>query len=361
MRIVVIGTRGIPNIQGGVETHCQELYPRLVNLGCEVILIRRSCYILPENRLDKYKGVKLIDVYAPKKKSFEAIIHSFLSVIKAKELKADVLHIHAIGPSLVVPFARMLGIKVVMTHHGPDYDRQKWGKLAKWSLKLGERLGVKYANEVIVISNVINDLIKQKYKRLNARLIFNGVPSPQKIETTAYLSSLGIRPQKYILAVGRFVPEKGFDLLIKAFASLQIREFQLVIVGDADHSTSYSQSLKLLAEQHKITFTGFLSGTKLQEIFTHAYLFVLPSFHEGLPISLLEAMSYQINVLVSNIPANVEVGLDKDCYFEVGNETELRDKIEDRLRKHDSPPPYNMTSYNWDVISTQVLNTYENL
>jgi glycosyltransferase involved in cell wall biosynthesis len=358
MRIVVTGTRGIPNILGGVETHCQELYPSIVDLGCEVILIRRSCYVTADNRIEKYKNVLLKDIYAPKKKSLEAIVHTFLAVIEAKKLKADVLHIHAIGPALLTPFARLLGLKVVVTHHGPDYDRRKWGKLAKFLLKAGEYLGVKYANEIIVISSVINDIVRKKYNRTNAHLIFNGVPAPVKILSTDYIESLGLQKRQYILAMGRFVPEKGFDLLINAFAKMDKPKYQLVIAGDADHETSYSIQLKKEAQKHGIVLTGFITGAKLQELVTHTALFVLPSYHEGLPIALLEAMSYNLDVLVSDIPANIAIGLPTECYFHAGSVRDLTEHLSKATKKTAQPVSYNMEKYNWKEISQQVMEVY---
>ena len=153
MKIVVTGTRGIPNIMGGVETHCEELFPRIAARGYDVTVIRRKSYV--HDTLHEWTGVKLVDVETPKKKSFEAIIHTFRAINKAKKLGTDVLHIHAIGPALLVPYAKLLGMKVVFTHHGPDYDRDKWGFAAKTMLKLGESMGCKFADHVIVISDVI--------------------------------------------------------------------------------------------------------------------------------------------------------------------------------------------------------------
>ena len=159
MKVVVIGTRGIPNIQGGVETHCEELYPRIVKLGADVTIIRRTCHIPENDNYTEYKGVKLVDVYAPKRKSLEAIVHSVLATFKAKRLGADIVHIHAIGPSLCCPLARLLGMKVVSTNHGPDYDRQKWGTLAKTMLRIGEWCQAHFANHIISISNVITQIL----------------------------------------------------------------------------------------------------------------------------------------------------------------------------------------------------------
>lgn len=357
MKIVVTGTRGIPNILGGVETHCEELFPRIASAGHDVTVIRRSCYIKESNHIAEYKGVKLVDVFAPRKKSIEAIVHTFLAVIKAKQLGADILHIHAIGPSLMVPFARLLGLRVVTTHHGPDYDRKKWGFFAKAMLKVGEWCGARFSDEVIVISNVIKYILKRKYNR-ETNLIFNGVPTPVKSPNTNYIESLGLESSKYVLALGRFVKEKGFDLLIDAFQSIKNTEYKLVIAGDADHEDDYSLSLKAQADAAGVVRTGFIRGEKLNQILTNAALFVLPSYHEGLPISLLEAMSYDRDVLVSDIPANAIPELDAGDFFHCGDTTSLADALQHKLANTQPHRIYNLSAYNWDTIARQTIEVY---
>ncbi|MDE7387293.1 MAG: glycosyltransferase family 4 protein, partial [Muribaculaceae bacterium] len=324
MKIAVIGTRGIPDIQGGVETHCEELYPRLAAMGFDITLMRRSCYV--NDTLKEYKGVRLIDIYAPRKKSLEAIIHTTLAVIKARRLGVDAVHCHAVGPSIVIPLARLLGLKVVMTHHGPDYDRKKWGRMAKTVLKTGERWGVRNASRVIVISNVINDIIKRKYNRRDASLIFNGVNTPTKSTDTDYIASLGLTPGRYIVALGRFVAEKGFHDLITAFglSSAASLGYRLVIAGDADHEDEYSASLKKQAREAGTVLTGFIKGERLNQLMSHAALFVLPSYHEGLPIALLEAMSYNLDVIVRDIPANTIDELEPTDFFRTGDIDSLK-------------------------------------
>ena len=206
MKIVVTGTRGIPDILGGVETHCEELFPRLAVRGFDVTLIRRESYV--KDNLTEWKGVRLIDIKSPKKKSFEAIVHTFRAITRARKIGADVVHIHAIGPALLAPYAKLLGMRLVFTHHGPDYDRDKWGKLAKAMLRLGERLGCLFADEVIVISDVIRRLIKCKYGRTeHVHLIYNGVPKPEKRDYPEYFQELGIEKGKYILGVCIFIHE----------------------------------------------------------------------------------------------------------------------------------------------------------
>lgn len=358
MKIIVLGTRGLPDIQGGVETHCQELYPRLVKLGFDVTLITRTPYV--ENKTNKeYKGVKLKHLFAFQKKSLEAVIHTLFGIFYARFKNPDILHIHSIGPSLMVPLARLLRLKVLVTNHGPDYERQKWGEFAKKVLILGEKLGTTYAHNIIVISDVIGNILKEKYQRTDSTLIYNGVTLPTKSEGTSYINSLGLEEKRYIIAVGRFVEEKGLNDLIEAYKSTNIKE-KLVLVGDADHKTQYSVKLKQIAKENNIVLTGYIKGKKLNEIFSHAKLFVMPSYHEGLPIALLEAMSYNIDILVSNIPANLEVSLDKEDYFNVGDIKNLSEKLEKKLLESKVRDFTKLIreKYNWDIIAVQTENVY---
>lgn len=382
MKIVVAGTRGIPGIQGGVETHCEELYPRIASLGHTVTVIRRSCYLTdvqkqPEQadtsgkKWQMYKGVRLLDVFAPRRKSIEAIVHTFLAVLAARRLRPDVLHIHAIGPSLMVPLARLLGMKVVTTNHGPDYDRGKWGRLAKKVLRTGEKWGAKRSNRVIVISKVISDILASNYGRTDTHLIYNGVPEARKSANTDYLDSLGLQQGGFVLALGRFVPEKNFHLLVKAWeqSGLAAKGYKLVIAGDADHEDEFSRTLKRDAAQAGVVLTGFIKGERLCQLLTHARLFVLPSSHEGLPISLLEAMSYSLDVLVSDIPANKIAQLSADDFFhlemsegsEQGNIDRLSAGLVRKMSAGNICRTYDLSPYNWDHIAQQTLQVYASL
>lgn len=361
MKIAVTGTRGIPDIQGGVETHCEFLFPLIADRGHDVVLMRRDCY-LPEGDCRKeFRKVRLVDVPAPRKKSFEAIVHTFRCVLKAKKMKADIVHIHAIGPALLAPLARILGMKVVVTHHGPDYDRDKWGRAAKFMLRLGERMGAKYANRVIVISRTIDNLLHAKYGDVPTELIYNGVP-PASISSDAdYIESLGLRQGKYIVAVGRFVPEKNFHQLIEAFSRGVPEGIKLVIAGDADHPDEYSGHLKALARDNGVVLTGFIKGEKLRQLMSHAALFVLPSSHEGLPISLLEAMSYSRDVLVSDIPANRLPELSSEDFFPVGDVGALHSSLINKLKSVRTPRKYDLSQYDWNVIADKTIEVYESI
>ena len=363
MNIIVTGTRGIPDIQGGVETHCEEIFPYTAKSAeNKVTIIRRSGFVTQENNVSEFKNINIVTLYSPRSKSFEAFFHTFLSVMYAAWKRPDILHIHAVGPSLFVPLARLLGLKVVMTHHGPDYERKKWGKLAKSTLKLGERFGVLCANRVIVISHGIKKSIQQKYGRTDCILIPNGVPFVEKATNTDYLDELGLEKYKYIFTLGRFVEEKGFDYLIEAYKQTNIfNQYKLVIAGDADHETSYSRQLKEFAIENGIILTGFIKGDKLKQLFSFARLFVLPSFYEGLPISLLEAMRYELSILASDIEPNKEVELPSDCYFKIGCVDDLAVKLKEKLANPYLPQQYNMDKYNWEEIAAQTYMVYQSL
>ncbi|MBO4670274.1 MAG: glycosyltransferase family 4 protein [Bacteroidales bacterium] len=355
MKVVVTGTRGIPNVMGGVETHCEELCPRLAALGADITVVRRASYV--SDGLTEWKGVKLKDIPTPKKKAFEAIIHTFRAINFAAREHADIVHINAIGPAILAPYAKLRGLKVVFTHHGPDYDRDKWGRAAKMMLRFGERMGCRYADQVIVISDVIRNIVKDKYGRTRGvNLIYNGVPAPDFCDYPEYFAELGIEPGKYILGMCRFVPEKRLHDLVGACKGLG--GYKLVLAGDTDFEDDYSRRLKTDAKASGAVLTGFIRGRKLHSLLSHAACYVLPSSHEGLPIALLEAMSYRRKVVVSDIPANLEVGLDESNYFHCADVQDLQAKLEAMLSSP-GEAEYDMTKYDWDRIARQVYEVYE--
>lgn len=363
MRIVVTGTRGIPGIQGGIETHCEELYPLIADEQHEIIVVRRPYYAV-DRSVKRYKQVVIKDIGVLRNKHLEAFIHTFLAVLYARKVKADIVHIHAIGPALMTPVVRLLGMKAVITHHGPDYDRDKWRKFAKWVLRIGEKVGVRYANHVIVISEHIKQIIQQKYPaKKNITLIHNGVNASSGICDTGYLQSLGLTKYDYILAVGRLVKEKGFDKLIEAFKQLSPSSIKLVIAGEADYQDEYVQKLKeMCKEQENICLAGFIKEEKLAQLYAYARIFVLPSTHEGLPIALLEAMSYKCPVLASDIPANKEIGLPEECYFKNGNLSCLQQALKRRLENAQTERiSYNLSAYNWNNIARETKEIYKSL
>jgi glycosyltransferase involved in cell wall biosynthesis len=358
MKIAVAGLRGFPDIQGGVESHCLNIYPRLVNMGFEVVVLGRRRYLLGHD--DQYLGVQFVRLPCPSSASLETVVHTTLAVLYCGFwLRPDVLHLHAVGPGLLVPLARAFGLKVVLTHHGEDYHRQKWGAFASSILRVGEYLGCKFANRVIVISEALKNLTAQKYS-VEATLIPNGVERTQSGYGKEVLDAHGLSPGRYILLVGRLVPEKRQVDAIQAFLSLKragsLVDYKLCVVGAADHQSAYLLEMRSAAlDDPSVVFLGFQTGEALAQLYRWAGLYCLPSSHEGLPISLLEAMSYGCRILASDIGPNMEVGLSPQSYFPLGNIPALSSSMLALLEAEDFDPGlYAMklsTVYNWDSIS----------
>ncbi len=362
LRVLVLGLRGFPGVEGGIETHAEHLYPRLAALGCRVEVVVRSPY-QPASNPKEWKGVTFTRIWAPRHAGLEALIHTFLGTLYAAIKRPDVLHIHAIGPALFTPLARLFGLRVVVTHHGPDYEREKWGRFAKFVLKLGERAGMVIANQRIAISKTIEQRVMDQYGQ-RCVVIPNGIEMPigPFAETTP--RGLGLTPQKYVLQVSRFVPEKRQLDLIHAFREARLDGWKLALVGRLD-STPYVESVKaLVGHDPNIVLTGFQSGVALQEIYANAGLFVLPSSHEGLPIALLEAMSYAIPVIASCIPAHLELSLTLNHYFLLGDRTQLAARLREgrtdttvsesqRLRTRIA------SDYCWKEIAQKTLSAYD--
>jgi len=365
VKIIILGTRGFPNVQGGVEKHCESLAVSAVKLGCEVLVFTRKPYV--NKNIKNYKRVKLVALPAIKHKSFEAFLHTFIGVFVALRYKPDILHIQAIGPAIFSPLARVLGMKVVVTSHGSNYKHLKWGWFGKLVLRLGEFLGIIFANKVIAISETIAYEIKRNY-HIEVTVVPNGVLMPQISKCDDILRRYDLAKNKYILSVGRFVPEKGFHDLIEAFNQFPITNYKLVIVGRADHPDRYSLNLeKKASKNNNIILTGFLTGKSLQELYSHAGLFVLPSYYEGLPIVLLEAMSYGLSCIASNIPANRNVELPRERFFKVGNVWELSKKIKEFVDKpltdEERRKQLNVIfeRYNWERIAEKTLEVYQSV
>lgn len=360
MRILILGVRGVPGVEGGVETHAEHLYPRLAAQGCDVEIIVRTPFIPREQR--RFGAIRLRRIWAPRRPGLEAFLHSVLGVIYAALVRPDILHIHAIGPAIVTPMARVLGLTVIVTNHGPDYNRDKWGPVARRVLRLGESFGMRYAHGRIAISKVIAEMVELKYRR-QSEIIPNGVLRNQPCRDTDQIEQFGLHSGRYFLQVGRLVPEKRQLDLIQAYRSVSPREWQLVLVGRIADDP-YSTAVSAAAREAGVVITGFQSGQTLRQLYSHAGAFVLPSSHEGLPIALLEALSYGVPTLASAIPANLDVGLDKASYFPLGDTAALAMKLKQlSAQPWDAPARaerqrWVTERYDWDRIADQTMEMY---
>jgi glycosyltransferase involved in cell wall biosynthesis len=365
LKITALGLRGIPNVPGGVEVHAAELYPRLQALGAKVTVLGRRPY-RPAGCPDQWHGVNIRWISSPRVQGVEALIHTFLGVLYAAVQRPDVLHIHAVGPWLWVPLAKLLGLKVVVTHHGQDYLREKWNAPARALLRMGERLGIAFADERIVISYAIREAVQAKYGR-EAKLIPNGVGDLRRVPERGLLDKYGLTPQRYVVQVSRLVPEKRQLDLIAAFNDAQLSGWKLLLIGGAQGSQRYADLLRKQYEGNDaIVCTGFLLPLEVQELLSHAGIFALPSSHEGLPIALLEAMKMGIPVVASNIAANLEVGLGEASYFPLGDIRALSLRLRELALT--TPEEREVIArqleifcrrYDWDVIAKATMQILE--
>jgi glycosyltransferase involved in cell wall biosynthesis len=364
MKIGVIGSRGFPEIQGGIETHCMELYTRIAGKGGNrVTVYRRKPYLNSNNRDAKFDNIRFVDFTVPRSKFLETFLHSFIATIHAVFQRYDIVHYHNTGPGFFIPLLVFCRAKVVFTYHNVSYTQKKWNFAAKKFLSLSEKISLNNSDFVIFISEVIKSEMLKRYTVNNYEAIFNGVCIPEISKQSDYLDYLGLEKQKYVIAVGRFLEEKGFDYLIRAYKKTGVSDYKLVLAGDTDYPTEYSNKLKTLAKENDVVLTGFIKGEKLNQVFSNAKLFIMSSFEEGLPIALLEAMSYNIDVLVSNIPANLQIELERDDYFQVGDEEDLKSKIIIKLAGNENRYFTGILSerFNWDKIAVETNNIYEQL
>lgn len=371
MKIAMIGHKRIPSREGGIEIVVGELSSRMVKKGNEVVAYNRKSEHIAgkdfENNagLKEYSGVRLEWIATPNSSKLNAIVYSAFATLKAVFKKFDVIHFHAEGPSAMVLPAKLLGQKCVVTIHGLDWQRSKWGGFATKFLKFGEKTAAKYADEVIVLSQNVKDYFMKTYGRETV-FIPNGINKPNIRKANIIKEKYGIDKDDYILFLGRIVPEKGIHYLINAYNQLKTNK-KLVIAGGASHTSEYESELHELAANNKnILFTGFVQGEELDELYSNAYIYCLPSDLEGMPISLLEAMSYSNCCLTSDIRECTEVCNDRAEYFAAGSTQDLKAKLEallgDEKKVSDyksNAQQYVLEAFNWDDITQQTLDLYK--
>lgn len=353
LKVSVIGTRGFPGVEGGVERHCECLCTRMAGRA-DVLVYRRRPYVKARK---SYKGVRFKDLPSTKVKGLEAVLHSFLATCSALARRPDVVCYHNIGPALFSPLLRLRRIPVVLTYHSPNYEHDKWGGVAKAVLRLSERVALRSAARVIFVNRFQLERCADSC-RGKAVYIPNGVDAPSPQAGAEALARFGLEPGRYILSVGRITPEKGFDVLIKAFREAAPVGMKLAIVGGVESEKSYAEDLRVLAAGVPVVFTGELHGGELAQMYSNASLYVLASRNEGFPLALLEAMSYGLDVSVSDIPATHLVDLDAGDYFPAGDSSELARAIGTKLAES-TYRVYDLSSFDWDGVAEKTLGVYE--
>ena len=369
MKIAMIGHKRIPSREGGVEIVVEELSTRLVKNGNTVDVYNRKGRNVQDKKIKvknikNFKGVNIITIPTLiSKKGIEALIYSFLATVSVCFKKYDILHYHAEGSCAMLWLPHLFKKRIIVTIHGLDWKRAKWGGFASKYIKFGERMAVKYADEIIVLSDGVKKYFKSTYNRETV-FIPNGVNKPNIVEPDIITKKYGLFKDSYILFLARIVPEKGLDYLIEAFSKVKTSK-KLVIAGGASHTNGYYEEIKnKVKDNPNIILTGFVQGKELEELFSNCYMYCLPSDVEGMPISLLEAMSYGRNCLISDIEENIQVVGDFATTFMKGNVDDLVNNLNKMLdgkgiMNAEDISKYVLHKYNWNDIVNRTEELYK--
>ena len=370
MRIAMLGHKRTPSREGGVEIVVGELSARLAAMGHQVTCYNRrghhvSGKAFNEEKLKEYKGVRLVTVPTIDRKGLAAMSASFFASVRAAFGRYDVVHFHTEGPCATLWLPKLLGKRCIVTVHGLDHRRSKWGRFARAYILLGERVAACWADEIIVLSSGVQQYFEETYGRKTV-VIPNGFTPAEAQPADLITRSYGVDRDEYILYLGRITPEKGIDHLIDAFRMLRTDK-KLIIAGGASDSAEYFAQLKARAEgEPRIIFTDFVQGQTLAELYSNALLYVLPSELEGMPISLLEAISYGCCCLVSDIPENRDVVCECGMTFRSGDARDLADKLQTLLAEPEQIARYRAVTQSdhcgrcsWDEVVSRTLQLYQ--
>ena len=373
LRIAMIGHKRIPSREGGIEIVVEELAVRMAALGHRVDVYNRYGHHVSGKKYEQeygwkgrkfYKGVRVYIVPTFKASSLNAIVYSFFATVRALFGRYDVLHYHAEGPCAMLWLPKLFHKKIVVTVHGLDWQRAKWGNFASYVIKFGEKMAAKYADEVIVLSDNVQKYFADTYNR-QVTYIPNGIKRPTLRDAQLITEKYGLVKDSYILFLGRIVPEKGLHYLIEAFLKLDTDK-KLVITGGNSQAVEYMSRIhRMAAQDDRIIMTDFVQGQMLEELYTNAYAYILPSDVEGMALSLLEAMSYGNCCLVSDICENTEVVEDKALVFHKSDVKDLRKKLKYMLDHPETVQSYAEQSsdficgkYSWDEIVDETIRLY---
>jgi glycosyltransferase involved in cell wall biosynthesis len=369
LNIAMLGQKHIPSREGGVEVVVEEICTRMVRQGHKVTCLNRSGHHVSGKKfgsfkLKEYKGIRLKVVPTINRRGLAAMSSSVFGAIEAAFGDYDIVHFHAEGPAFMCWLPKMMGKKIVVTIHGLDHQRVKWGRFASLYIRMGEKNAVKYADDIIVLSREVKQYFNDLYGRETV-LIPNGVNEPTYMKADIITQMWGLKKDSYILYLGRLVPEKGIKYLIEAFKGVKTNK-KLVIAGGSSNTDTFINEIKELAiGDERIIFTGFVQGKVLEELYSNDYIYTLPSDLEGMPLSLLEAMSYGNCCLTSDIAECADVVEDKGIMFGRGNVAELREKLQllcddvALVKKYRTGvAEYICGKYNWDDIVEETLMLY---
>ena len=368
----MIGHKFIPSRDGGVEVVVGSLAPRLAEIGYDVTCYNRTVKQAGQLRKDgklprEYRGVRLVWTPTVDRRGLAAMTSSVFATVMASFSRCDLIHFHTEGPCVLCWLPRLFGKKIVVTVHGLDHMRQKWGKFASAYIMRGEKAAVRHAHSIIVLSSGVQAYFREKYGRETV-LIPNGIDPAEIRPADGITERFGLRPREYILFLGRLVPEKGIHYLIKAYQMLRTDK-KLVIVGGTSDTDDYVRQLYDMAGgSPSVIFTGFQQGLIMEELYSNAYLYVLPSDLEGMPLTLLEAMNYGCCCVTSDIGECADVMDGSGFTFPRGNVEALRETLQDlcdnpaKAEAHRAEARKVVSSkYTWKDITAQTAELYRKL
>ncbi len=367
MNICVLGLRGFPHVMGGVETHCEQLFPRLKSIrpGDSFVVIGRRRYLA--GRRVKLFGLEIVALPHAADRRLETITNALCGVFYARFVAhADLLHVQGIGASIAIPIAKLLGMRVIVTYHSKNYEHAKWNWMARALLRSGELFALHLSDHVVSVSAAIEKELIRRFPNAAHKIHFipNGAdhfcPGSELEGIDEHLVRYGLTKGRYVIGVGRLVPEKGFHDLVDAFNAVRHPEYKLVLVGDADHDDGYSRRLRACAND-RVIFTGFLPRGCVHALLRDASLFVLPSYNEGMPIAALEAVVAGCPILLSDIEPNRALGFLPDSYFAVGSVASLRDKLSSNHAGCRIDPSSILDCYSWKRASAQMSELYSSM
>ncbi|MBD2730337.1 glycosyltransferase family 4 protein [Nostoc sp. FACHB-892] len=371
MKIAVIGAKGLPPKQGGIEHYCAEVYPRMVAQGHSVDLFARSSYTrISWLESYEFQGVRVISVPSLDFRGIDAFVTSALAAIAASGKSYDIVHFHALGPSLFTCLPRISNAKIVVTCQGLDWQRAKWGNFSTRLILTGEKAAVRFAHGMIVVSEALQKYFWQTYGKETVYIPNAPASYGESDPNFTYGKQLGLQQGRYVVYLGRLVPEKRPDLLVDAFSALKPAGWKLVLAGGVSDTKSFTSNLlEKVANNRDIVFAGELRGTRLWEIVRGAGLFVLPSDLEGLPLAMLEAMQEGIPVLASDIPPHQQlINGGRGMLFECGNLDSCINSLDWAIHHPQqlaamakNAQKYVQINYNWDRITADNLKLYATL
>ena len=369
LNIVMLGHKRIPSREGGIEIVVEELSTRMVAAGHRVTCLNRAGKHVSGKEFaaaaqKEYKGVRIKTVPTLDKKGLAAMTASVTGAIAAAFGSYNVVHFHAEGPCAMLWLPKLFGKRCVATVHGLDHQRAKWGRLARSYIMLGEKCAVRFADEIIVLSKGVQQYFQDTYGRKTV-FIPNGVAKPELREAEEITHRFGLEKDGYILYLGRLVPEKGIPYLIEAFKAVKTDK-KLVIAGGSSDTDVFAQELNAQAAgDERILFTGFVQGHTLEELYSNAYIYTLPSDLEGMPLSLLEAMSYGNCCVTSDIEECASVTGDHGLTFPKSDVDALRtllqklcDDPENVQKYKESVCDFICGKYNWDAVAEKTVKLY---